>query len=1648
MPSPNVANRNPTRKTLETKGIELGQKLAKRRSQDFASKIQGWNSNGAGVVQRQDEVVVTVEEPDKRSNRSDNIVEVIVDEADSSGGHEHVDEEGNEENAAPDSTGTSGSGGKAAGKMAVSAHSSREIDLDKKAWVRRKSKPQIELPPEVKRATSPKKRLVSDGHWRRDRPIRIEIATPEKETTPKPITIRRSVANVGLKVPPSVQDFVEDVQSPSRMRPPRHSDSRSRSRERGAPADYEDSGVKIHMKRWRRSGTLSERKDAHTSESSFTAGAVSSIDNPSSATDITTPSRSPTKEDPPRATTAPRERSSRPSPGVDEELRRESRRKARTPTQDIETPKSEPRPAVKPVSRSAAPFTPQVYGNRIEGWLAGQSDPFVDKRTVSMTPEPLKVKPKKSRRLDEGSRNDADHSRREYNEQRQRSHRSPERIETAPTSETTDASLSAIPTLKRRAARRDTQSPVKEKLAVEARDGRQTPRNVSDTIVRRQASQDYHIRSTGRAPSDASDHATIIPDGSVLSRASDGDDPRRQTSGLKRKMTKHSDLISVLSMPREENAGIKSARSIRTRRLHPDQATTGDLMNEVTTDELKYQRELRTLVDGVIPVLLSHVLQRTDATGSSPDGQAVTRPIVEMGVALERLKVAHKRIPLHSPDELLKWADNTARAYTDYLKSWRLDFQDVVVNLAPADEKDSVLRDKTGEHLGGDGERVDVAYLLKRPLVRLKHLAKTFKGIGQIRPSAVAEAMAAKYQDLVEEARQRSNDERARLEDEAATAIDPTRARDPRSLAPLAGVVIDPSRSVRARDYFDLDLVHSSGQQLICRIEAILRDDAPERGNSGDILFCEVTTAGRWLLFPPMPASHVSARAGDKEGGIVVMNRGMLPGGREWREIMSLQSSDEAAVAEWLGMLSSTPEPPRLTRQSSFNTLRGPYLKSGSPRGASRIARAPSPSEIDVPIGERATAAAQQWDGSEVNSVAGDDYRPSLRRAKAKRYRTNPSSPASEDSYEQVHARAHRIAEQERYDDKPDRRGQLYRPKSSYTPSASDWSATSSTVSTPRKDYSVWLPSTDRGSSDEDSASEDASHETHHKARPSMHRRTSSVPSMDMPMISKLRKGKPDSVLHQEPSSAPGKLQKRRPTPAKDEPKKQEVRSPATPTHSKATSLGLRSSMLPSFTPAFMKRNRRSSSPLKHEYDPSTASESLSESDVSDVDDAESITSDSSADNDGAISTIGELRDFRNPGAFNRPVSQPPPPKSVYSVGGDSIGPSDSASQTPYRNVTAPAGQPTETVASIFAWADKGAWDTLHPEECCIIVTPGLIEAFDLAQAAHAPSFGDGAQGSPSQRGVKPLVALELTPLVPLRRGTALDISVRSPPTPNSVLRTSNNIMFRSRTTEECEKLYSLINRARIDNPTYIAMQKARGPIATSNWAEVMDKRNAARTGNSSWLRLGSKKSTTYRSNGSRPTSIAATDSSVGTMNTAFSALRRFSGGNRMFNIAKSTLTSREGTRSTYSDSLSSGAATPIPIDPNMGTPLGVTTVKIRLYIRETASKWRDMGSARLTVMLPPRRDPKAPTNPRVTGTEKRIIISGKSEGEVLLDATLGETCFERVARTGIAVSVWEDGHVSAVGGVNSAKSKVYMVQMKSERDAAYTFGMVGKLRY
>lgn len=204
-------------------------------------------------------------------------------------------------------------------------------------------------------------------------------------------------------------------------------------------------------------------------------------------------------------------------------------------------------------------------------------------------------------------------------------------------------------------------------------------------------------------------------------------------------MTSHADLMSVLSMADDDGRPLKAVRSVRsTHPTAPPSVTLAEIMDDLKVDEAKYCRELCTLVDGVIPVLLNCVLSRSHSAvvsrlfANSKTDLDPTAPIVAMGVALERLKSAHQRICTNTPEALLLWAQSTLRIYEDYLAAWRMGFQDVVVNLERAEPSttqpnDNLMRDDEGYIVNDDGGKVDVAYLLKRPLVRLKYLTRTLK---------------------------------------------------------------------------------------------------------------------------------------------------------------------------------------------------------------------------------------------------------------------------------------------------------------------------------------------------------------------------------------------------------------------------------------------------------------------------------------------------------------------------------------------------------------------------------------------------------------------------------------------------------------------------------------------------------------------------------------------------------------------------------------------------------------------------------------------------------------------------------------------------------------------------------------------------------
>ena len=1199
------------------------------------------------------------------------------------------------------------------------------------------------------------------------------------------------------------------------------------------------------------------------------------------------------------------------------------------------------------------------------------------------------------------------------------------------------------------------------------------------------------------------------------------------TSQLQRRLTTHDDLISVLSAPNKPSRSIRSARSIRTNRSRLASATVPDLLKELSGDEAKYMRELKTLVGGVIPVLLTCVLSKSDSaiaaglfrpSADPKDEVNFSKPIVDMGNALERLKAMHKRIPQNDTETLLNWAQGAQRVYRDYLKAWRLGFRDVVVNLAPLEQRESgrdaetksldegLERDENGDVVDGEGEKVDVAYLLKRPLVRLKYLAKTFKGINILQPSTKAKESAAAYHALVTEARRRSREERARLEDESAASIDSTCARDPMTLGVLPGVTVDQTRRVRARDFFNLSLYHSSGQVIDCRAELLLRDNAPHDGPGSDLLICELDHSDRWLLFPPIDLKYVSARKGDSKDEIVVMLRSPPGQGHPWQELLFLQIDEKEVGSEWLQMLGLDPVPPTISRTQSFLDRAKQRQRMQSVASDDDVSQAPSPRTVDVPIGEKAGMRAgrrslspkeesSELSAAESSSAVDSKTSTAITRESDYGMGRNRSPDKSSPQPGILHSRtvggddktppslkrakAKRIARGDRASPDPT-------PPRSPTPDAKERRPT---TPPPQRYYGgANVEKTPGTTRNKKSPREKQSPKTPvDDGRRSA--RLSNVPSMDLPNIPKLRSGRsqdyiPDSLEaasddEEYTLTAIDDTMAKRRSRSKSEPSEADLESdepPPPPPHRSQNPTAPLSPSKPTLSPTAARQRRRGSSPLKHEYEPSTASDYNSDSDTSTVRHYEMSSGSDTSGTDTTDESEDEL-------SVLQPVDTKEPSKPVDnastlpSSATSTLSPSNSASQGGYRSVPAQPSKSSKTVASVFAWSNKGSWDSLFPDDCEIVVSPGLIEAFGMSS--------NRSTSNSASRGKRPLIALELTPLVPIRRGTAIDISIRSPPTKRSKHTSSNNIMFRSRNPEDCETLYGFINQARINNPTYIALQNARGPFVDQ---PVPFEHTNKKGGLFGWPRR--RKS--YRASDVPRSMADHSESSVGTMSSAFSALKRFGGaGNKMFSIARSTVTSRSGhgDDSLNSSSAASGSKTKHSPSSGLGriaaaikgvNGIGLSNAKIRLYVRETQSKWRDMGAARLTIMpatpshsrpatsrseesgsTSPPPPESGHTSPRLPGTaaaaaadpdaEKRILIRGKTRSEVLLDVCLGESSFERVARTGIAVSVWEEnkgGAVAQTGGVTSGLFKVYMIQMKTEAEAAYTFGLVGKLRY
>jgi hypothetical protein len=498
------------------------------------------------------------------------------------------------------------------------------------------------------------------------------------------------------------------------------------------------------------------------------------------------------------------------------------------------------------------------------------------------------------------------------------------------------------------------------------------------------------------------------------------------------------------------------------------------------------------------------------------------------------------------------------------------------------------------------------------------------------------------------------------------------------------------------------------------------------------------------------------------------------------------------------------------------------------------------------------------------------------------------------------------------------------------------------------------------------------------------------------------------------------------------------------------------------------------SSPLKHEYHPSDVS-SDSSSSLSDEDSESSESSSDDLDEDEVPETIPGYS-IKEPGTA--------PVESIVSE--NSITPSNSASQVEPRGEENPkAERPVHKfIASVSYWSSrKGIWkDVNNGQPASIEVHPGCMEVHHLneqhsnRQAYPLQSSGTSeVDNSNMDAGtIVPLVTLILTPVVMIRRSTALDLEVRSPASPEARLKIEASMFrFRAATQLEAKDLYEAVHFSRLNNARYIQLsEEAR--VRSFGQMQAMPGDGSADGDSSSRRRSWFGRKNSYRASTRAP---SVSQGSISTTISAGSFLRRLMGGgnNTSYNIDESTLDKQHqgpGGGSLYTSSSGSGSGSGSSTPPrsasislsNSGSQsrwsYGLAKpfspdqpLEIRCHLNVQNNRWLDKGDCILHITRPP---PGVRQElPLYHGLEKRVIVTHatKKTGDrplILLDAVLGSKCFSLLGSKGVMCSVWEElrdeeGNVGVVprSGAIGGKVTKWCFQCKSMQQAAYIMSML-----
>jgi hypothetical protein len=340
---------------------------------------------------------------------------------------------------------------------------------------------------------------------------------------------------------------------------------------------------------------------------------------------------------------------------------------------------------------------------------------------------------------------------------------------------------------------------------------------------------------------------------------------------------------------------------------------------------------------------------------------------------------------------------------------------------------------------------------------------------------------------------------------------------------------------------------------------------------------------------------------------------------------------------------------------------------------------------------------------------------------------------------------------------------------------------------------------------------------------------------------------------------------------------------------------------------------------------------------------------------------------------------------------------------------------------------------------------------------------------------IVPLVALILTPVVMIRRSTALDLEVRSPASPEAQLKIEAS-MFRFRTVNQADArdLYESVHNSRLNNARYIQLSEEARVQSFGQMQPVPGDGSAGDDGSSqrrSWF--GRKNS--YRASTRAP---SVSQGSISTTISATSFLRRLMGGgnNNSYNIDESTLdrprphsaAAVPGGGSLYTSSSGSGGSGSGSITPPRSASISLSNsgsqsrwsagfakpfspdqpLEIRCHLNVQNNRWLDKGDCILHISRPP---PGVRQElPLYNGLEKRVIVTHATKKNadrplILLDAVLGSKCFSLLGSKGVMCSVWEnlrdeEGNVGVAprNGAIAGKVTKWCFQCKSMQQAGW----------